>query len=196
MQTMHVFPHIELWQLDFYFSLAVFWAISDGGTSEDDYAYPTFGENARKENEDNKKKSSGIVKHFTSCLAGCVNWFNNHRTLMEQTDDMDELPQELTDGICSHSGKKYAVREMGRELSPVYVIFRAGWAVRNAHTLFDYLVKDVCHDVKAAKICAGWHTKWFDDIWGGINNSIEDLSCEREKFIPFCEALFIFEVGK
>jgi len=57
MQTMHVFPHIELWQLDFYFSLAVFWAISDGGTSEDDYAYPTFGENARKENEDNKKKS-------------------------------------------------------------------------------------------------------------------------------------------
>ena len=51
------------------------------------------------------------------------------------------------DYLHPHSGKKFAVRPMGRELNPIYVIFRAGWEVRNSHTLFDYLVnKDVAQD--------------------------------------------------
>ena len=192
MQKMHVFPHRQLWQLDYYFCLAVFWALSDGTS---DFVYPTFGEQAMKEKNE-KKDSSGIVKHFTGCLNTCISFFEKCKgTMYEETDTLD-LPEELTDGLCSHSGKKYAVREMGRALSPVYIIFRAGWAVRNAHTLFDYLVKDVVHDIKAAKICAGWNTKWFDEIWGGFNNTVEDLTCETEKFLPFCQNLFTYQHTK
>jgi len=190
MQTMHIFPHIELWQLDYYFSHAVFFSCSNH-TSDD--VYPTFGDYATQESAtSNNKDSSKIVKHFTRCLTECVKWFNGNKGKMEGMD----VPHSLTRGICSHSGKKYAVREMGRELNPVYVIFRAGWAVRNAHTLFDYLVKDVLHDVKAAKIVAGWTTNWHGDIWGGRNPSVQDLTVEREKFVPFCEALFIYQLEK
>lgn len=185
MQTMHVFPHASLWHLDYYFSHAVFFACSD---HSGEYVYPTFGEQAAKESsQTNKKDSSRIVKHFTDCLSCCVKWFKENR------DRMRTRFNDLTHGICSHSSKKYAVREMGRELNPIYVIFRAGWAVRNAHTLFDYLVKDVVHDIKAAKICAGWTAHWFGGIWGGCTNSVDDLTVEEEKFMPFCHCLFQYQ---
>ena len=190
-QKMHIFPHFDLWQLDYYFSHAVFFAVSDH-TSE--FVYPTFGEYGKNE-RNNKKDTSKIVKHFTHCLALCLKWFDNNKHLME--DQHLDMPSKLTNGICSHSGKKYAVRQMGRELNPVYVIFRAGWAVRNAHTIFDYLVKDVVHDVKAAKICAGWTTIGSSgDVWGGQNCSIDDLTVDRHLFVPFCKALFVYQLQK
>ena len=101
-----------------------------------------------------------------------------------------ELPDELTHGLCSHSGKTYSIREMGRYLSPIYIIFRAGWEMRNAHTMFDYLVKDVHHDITAAKLCAGSTIKWFDEIWGVYNSSIADLKVELDQFDSFCCHLF------
>lgn len=60
------------------------------------------------------------------------------------------------------------------------------------------LSSDICthsgrkdlHDMKAAKICAGWTTRWYDEIWGGFNNTTDDLSVEREKFDSFCRNLF------
>lgn len=193
-QFMHLFPHISLWQLDYYFAMSVFWACSD---CTSDFLFPTFGDKSQKSNDDGKKDSSGIVKHFTACLNHCVELFNAVMGTDAPSEDLfAELPEKITEHICSHSGKKYSVNLMGRELNPVYIIFRAGWAVRNAHTLFDYLIKDVVHDIKAAKVCAGWTSKWYDEIWGGFTNKLTDLKTEREKFIPFCKILFQYQHEK
>ena len=191
-QFMHVFPHISLWHLDYYFAMSVFLATSDATS---DFLFPTFGELSQKSNKEGKKDTSGIVKHFThDCLNKCVAYFNEKIRNEGPSEDLfAELPDSLTDNLCSHSPKKLAVNLMGRELTPVYVIFRAGWAVRNAHTLFDYLIKDVVHDIKAAKVCAGWTSKWYDDIWGGFTNKLTDLKTDRDKFIPFCKALFKYQ---
>ena len=190
-QFMHVFPHISLWHLDYYFAMAVFWATSDATS---DFLFPTFGQLSQKTNKEGKKDTSGIVKHFTNCLNKCVEYFNTYIRKDTPTEDLfAELPNDLTENLCSHSPTKHAVNLMGREVTPVYVIFRAGWAVRNAHTIFDYLIKDFVHDVKASKVCAGWTSKWFDDIWGGYTNRLTDLKTERGKFRPFCQALFKYQ---
>ena len=103
----------------------------------------------------------------------------------------DEFPdQGFTEGLCSHSGKKFAVRLMGRFLNPLYVIFRAGWEVRNANTIFDYMTREVHHDIEAAKVSAGWKTKLDEQIYGGYPNDKEDLSIAKEKFDAFCTCLF------
>jgi hypothetical protein len=75
---MHIFPHIGLWQLDFFVSLAVFWATS-GNTSE--FIYTTFGAKAQNETN-NKKDSSQVVNHFTECLKSCIAWFNANKQRM------------------------------------------------------------------------------------------------------------------
>lgn len=192
MQTMHVFPHIKLWQLDLFFSLAVFYAVA--GPMEEDYLFPRYGERAQRESAASAAKdSSKIVSLFTDALRKCEKWFNENKSRMIELQD---LPDSLTKGLCSHSGKKFAVRAMGRELNPIYVVFRAGWEVRNSHTLFDYLVKDIVHDVKAAKICAGWHTPWFGDIFGGFNLKVEDLQEEIGKFPKFCAYLFPYHTDR
>jgi orotate phosphoribosyltransferase len=75
-------------------------------------------------------------------------------------------------------------------LKIVDIIFRAGWQVRNVHTVFDYLQREGVNDLEAAKACAGWITKINDRIWGGYTNKLEDLTDNVEKFQKFCSVLF------
>ena len=80
---------------------------------------------------------------------------------------------------------------MGRSLNAIYVIFRAGWTIENAHTLFDYLIRDVHHDIQAAKACAGWSTKYHDEVWGGYSNQMGDLDAsDQELFDRFTTNIF------
>ena len=53
---------------------------------------------------------------------------------------------EITKNICSHSPKKWIVDEMAKVLGPIYIIFRAGWEVKTAHTMFEYVRRAAYHD--------------------------------------------------
>jgi hypothetical protein len=72
---------------------------------------------------------------------------------------LDGQDEQLTvnNRLGAHSGKKKGLNDMGSSsLKTLPIIFRAGWEMRNAHTLFDYIVKQLKHDIDAAKVCAGW----------------------------------------
>ena len=94
--------------------------------------------------------------------------------------------------MCSHTGKKYSVNVMSRLLSPLLCIFRAGWDLKNANTIFDYLVKEAVNDIEAAKACAGWTAEFQGKIFGGFTNRLSDLPpSDRQSFINFCRQLFV-----
>lgn len=46
------------------------------------------------------------------------------------------------------------------------------------------------HDIAAAKVCAGWHTKVGDKIYGGFNPRLSDLGTDVPGFKRFCVELF------
>jgi hypothetical protein len=189
-QECHICPHIDAWQLDWYFSNAVLLAMI-GGTNDTDYVCPTYGAKANKEDNRQKKNSSGVSSLWTDTFKLVVQYFEEIQK-GEAGDASDKLLGGRSFGkITSHAGKQYAVQVMGRALKVVQIIFRAGWDVRNAHTLFDYLQRETVHDLEAAKACAGWQTKMLEDrIQGGYTNKLEDLTECGEKFVAFCNVLF------
>ena len=208
-QHLHVYPQATHWELCFYFSGAVFYALSE---DTGDYIFPRFSNEARRVcKSDGRNDSSGVSKLWRQNFSAVMIQIQKLREVIDKnlnhlssTSDpqshlstqslLQFLEQEVTPGLCSHSGKKYAVSEMGRNLNPIYLIFRAGWEVRNVHTMFDYLTKDEHHDIKAAKTCAGWRLKLNDDnISAGLSNTINDLGSEPNTimvFNRFLSALF------
>jgi hypothetical protein len=182
-QECHICPHVDCWQLDWYFSNAVLLAVA-GVTNHTDYVCPTYGARADKEDKRQKKNSSGVSSLWTEKFKLIVQYFN-------EIDAAQLLGGGSFGKITSHAGKQYAVQNMGASpLKMFQIVFRAGWEVRNAHTLFDYLQRESVHDLEAAKACAGWRTKLFDQIHGGYTNRLEDLTECMEKFEPFCSLLF------
>jgi hypothetical protein len=187
-QLMHIFPHATNWELDHLFALSYHMALSD---SSSDYIFPRTSEAALKTNKDDKNDSTGVSKVWSDKFARVQSNMHKATQHLEDRSPHSSLDHEFTPGLCSHSGKKYAITEMGRTLSPIYLMFRAGWSLENIHTLFDYIVRDAHHDVKAAKTCAGWKAKWNDEIWGGYSNQMSDLDEQTHaKFDQFTKALF------
>jgi hypothetical protein len=196
-QECHLCPHIDCWQLDWYFSDAVLLAVA-GSSNHTDFVCPAYGARANKEDKRQKKNSSGVSSLWTEKFREIVKYFDEIRE-GEAGDASDSEPSasaKLLGGgsfgkITSHAGKQYAVQNMGASpLKIVDIIFRAGWQVRNVHTVFDYLQREGVNDLEAAKACAGWITKINDRIWGGYTNKLEDLSDSVEKFQKFCSVLF------
>lgn len=185
---MHVFPHATDWERDFYFSGAYFMALSTDGS---DYMFPTYAMEANKMDKTNRNNSTGVSALWKRQLLAIFDVSVRAKAVFEllvQTELLQEN-YSFTPGLCSHSAKKYSVRTMGQHLTAIYIIFRAGWKVENAHTLFDYLTRSTHHDIKAAKTCAGWTTPWHDEIWGGYSNCIDDLE-SHALFDEFTRMLF------
>jgi hypothetical protein len=181
--------HVDCWQLDWYFSNAVCLAVS-GASNDTDYVCPTYGARANKEDSCHKKNSSGVSSLWTDKFKIIKHFFDEIREY-QPGEAGDWLLQGGYFGkIGSHAGKQYAIQTMGRACKVVQIIFRAGWDVRNVHTLFDYLQRESVHDLEAAKACAGWKTKLYDSIYGGFTNKVEDLTVCVEKFETFCSVLF------
>jgi hypothetical protein len=196
-QECHICPHVDCWQLDWYFSNAVLLAVA-GVANHTNYVCPTYGARADKEDSRQKKNSSGVSSLWTEKFKVIVKYFHEIREGQgaDASGLRDHDATELLGGgsfgkITSHAGKQYAVQNMSASPLQIFqIIFRAGWEVRNAHTLFDYLQRESVHDLEAAKACAGWRTKLFDRIYGGYTNRLEDLTECVEKFEPFCAVLF------
>ena len=69
----------------------------------------------------------------------------------------DPLGLKQLKNLRSHCGKKHSVYMMGSVpgLSSVATCFRAGWIMRNVHTLFDFLASTTVNDVRSAKALSG-----------------------------------------
>lgn len=184
-QDLHIFPHATSWELDHFFSNSYHMALSD---IKSEYVFPRTAEQANKINKHGKNDSTGVTKWWVQKFQSICTFKNGTR---ENGPNFCERDHKFTDGFCSHSGKKYMITEMSRYLNPIYLIFRAGWTVKNAHTLFDYIVKNGHHDVQAAKICAGWTSRWNNEVWGGYTNRLSDLSPgTQDQFELFTKELF------
>jgi hypothetical protein len=176
-----------------------------GAATETDYVCPAYGARANREDNRQKKNSSGVSSLWTEKFKAIVEYFAKIQgeagdAAEGEAGDASDLQHPdaaklLAGGsfgkITSHAGKQYAVQNMGASPLKIFeIIFRAGWEVQNMHTLFDYLKRESVHDLEAAKACAGWRTKLFDRIYGGYTNRVEDLTASREKFEEFCSVLF------
>ena len=63
--------------------------------------------------------------------------------------------------------------------------------------LIYYFQRARYHDIKAAKVCAGWHTKiQGDQIFGGFNPEVDDFGTDAMKFDQFCQVLFKSNAAK
>jgi hypothetical protein len=185
-QDCHICPHIDSWQLDWYFSNAVLLAMT-GHVNETEYVCPAYGARASKEDHRQKKNGSGVSSLWTDKFKSMVQFFEG---LKEGQEGEWLLAGGSFQKISSHAGKQYAVQNMSSNCNVVQIIFRAGWDVRNLHTLFDYLQREKVHDLEAAKACAGWQTKLNDSIYGGYTNKVEDLTVRPDLFYGFCQVLF------
>jgi len=69
----------------------------------------------------------------------------------------------------SHSGKKFHVNEANQNpyVKSTWVCFRAGWKMKMVHTIFDYLVGNMCNDRQVARCISGWNIPEFHGKLGG-----------------------------
>jgi len=104
--------------------------------------FPRYSHEANKMNGDGLNTSSGVSKLWKNDMEKVYTHVESAKGLLAVILGTAATVVAFTAGLCSHSAKKYATTAMTRTLSAIYVIFRAGWSVQNAHTIFDYLVKD------------------------------------------------------
>ena len=190
-QEMHVFPHVSDWYRDFYFSSAYFFATSKECVTT--YMFPTFAREALKSDCDGINDSAGVSGLWKRTMSYVCNFLDENPDLWKKLVESKHLPfaPGLTKDICSHSPRKFCVNEMGKTCTALYIIFRAGWKIENAHTIFDYLIRASHYDVRAAKACAGWTVQDGSQIWGGYNNKLSDLdSAYHKRFDDFSQYLF------
>lgn len=198
-QEMHVFPHYKDWYRDFYFSCAYYFALANGCDSP--YLFPKFAREANKCDSDGVNDSSGVSSLWKKTMSFVCEFLEKNPMLWKKLVDAGYLPfvpgletPELTKDICMHSPRKFGVYEMGKTCTALYIIFRAGWKIENAHTIFDYLIRAAHYDVKAAKACAGWTIEHGSQIWGGYNNELSDIpKNDLDKFETFSQKLFRFQ---
>ena len=90
----------------------------------------------------------------------------------------------------SHSMKRHALTELQRQLPPHSFVDRAGLAVKNVHTMFDYFHNTIDQDDKSARVVAGWVHKINDVIQGGVPPSSSAIYTAPEKVPIFVKTLF------
>jgi hypothetical protein len=101
------------------------------------------------------------------------------------------LVPRINPSLTSHHGKKGANQEMAEsDVGGFAQIFRAGWEVKTAHSVFDYIMGTVNLMKSAGKSLAGWSFKYCGTIIGGYPPVLEDIVTEVEKVEAFFNLLF------
>ena len=75
------------------------------------------------------------------------------------------------------------------------IVFRAGWAVKNLHSAFDYIFNSHQKDDSCAHVLAGWQEKDDNKYKGGFSPSFDAIQTHPEKAVKFTELLFIKQKG-
>ena len=148
---------------------------------DQEYLFPDFARKALLENK-NKKKDSKV-----SCL-----WSDLFKLIYSLALDYEtnySTSFELNPNLSSHCGKKRSNYIMGEsDLGPIAQIFRAGWEMRNVHTLFDYITGTENSDKRAGKVISGWNFKVGDSYYGGYPPALQDI-VDRPELVSFCTLL-------
>ncbi len=100
--------------------------------------------------------------------------------------------------LSSHSSKKHAVNLANEvpAIKPTWLCYRAGWLIRAAHTIFDYLIPKAQNDRQVARAFSGWtSTDSRGNLGGGHPPMLSSLACHQQHGSEatrnaFVEALF------
>lgn len=93
-------------------------------------------------------------------------WRDMFNVLLEMSDtylddeDSSGTLKRINEDLRSHNGKKLAQRLMSDSSAAGFAqVYRGGWLVNHAHTVFDYIVGTALMDTRCAKTLAGWFCK-------------------------------------
>jgi hypothetical protein len=127
-------------------------------------------------------------------------WCDSYKTIVDvcqQYGDKDSDYEHLSainPALGAHNAKKRAHMDMADSAATAGLpqIFRTGWDVKMAHTLFDYIVGTKKMDTQAGKKMAGWCVQYSPNeiIFGGYPPEPRDLTTQPEKFNTFVNILF------
>lgn len=183
-QELSFFPHRDSLFLCFYFSMAYALVLCPFNS---DYFFPMFeGLFGDGDESTEKKTASGISKKFNEILQLVYKLADEFLCEDEEDENFttSNIPAvtDLTPGLSSHSYKKAAVNTMHTCVDPLSLTMRAGWQMRDTHTLFDYLTSTVKSDQQCALSLSGWvvqdHT---GKLSGGIPPTFDGLSDQEKK---------------
>lgn len=105
--------------------------------------------------------------------------------------EVDDNGNIISNKIRSHGFKRNAVQTLQEYLAPHSFVGRCGWAVRNIHSLFDYIFTSPRQDANAGKTIQGWVKSSLDgDVLGGVPPQIHSISTSPLKVEMFVSYLF------
>lgn len=185
--NLHVFPHSTKIELCLLFAYGFYLTLAD---DENEYLFPEYAKltlELARNKKDSKRYESSCSRLFNTNFRKLV---HHVKTLLEKDNlpsDMRILLEEFNKFLSSHSGKKFGINHanMANQLASAWICHRAGLAVQGIHTFFDYVQKQLVHDIKVAKHLAGWPV----DGMGGIAPTFEG-AVEQSIALRFVNNLF------
>ena len=98
---------------------------------------------------------------------------------------------DINPKLTLHCEKKEANQKMaGSLMGLLQHIFRAGFAMQHAHTVFDYVCGTPSDDQQASRVLSEWETMLQGHFFGGIPPLMSDMMVQKEKVALFVERLF------
>ena len=160
-QSIAIFPACSSLFQDFYFSLAYHFVMIDGIPSSA-YLFPEY---ASKANADKERVQSKVPVFFGNMVdeitKSASNLFESVSS-SSTTSTYAKLAEGINKGIniSSHSNRRFSVESLTSfpGLPIPAISFRAGWMMKNVHTLFDYISPRDSDDRKVGRAAAGWST--------------------------------------
>ena len=174
-QNLDVFPHRDSYLHDIYFSWGYYLIMSD---DQSDFLYPTFAKYAAKVNPSNEQTKSQVSTLWDRCF----------QTLLKLCEEYDDV--HINKILTSHHGKKGSAQWLAENhTNPLGTIFRAGWELRTAHSIFDYVLGKQMLVSECGKTLAGWTNTFGNKVTGGIPPTTEIIA-EKVKIDLFMSVLF------
>lgn len=162
-----------------------------------DFLFPTYGPIALKEKDG--KVDSKVSDTWSAAFETILSLHGQYENLVDSSDgDEDFLVMAATSvgsinsRLGSHHGKKGANVAMSGSTGAAGLpqIFRSGWEVRAAHSLFDYIFGTCKMDTESGKVLAGWRANYGGQTFGGYPPEAKDIADERDKLLLFVKHLF------
>ena len=124
-----------------------------------------------------KDQIDSMVKEATSLNVHPNPWGSRDDIVGHVTDDQGwsagfgwmRRKLSINPKLSSHSPKRHAVEVANSNplLHTTWVCFRAGWMLKNLHTIFDYIRPTEANDIEVALVLSGWKTPNLHGRMGG-----------------------------
>lgn len=180
------------WMQCQYFALAYLLIMVVNAT---DFLFPTFGPLSVAVNDDDKVDSR-VSKLWRDTFRVILQVYENYRDLFDDEADFDAAIGAMNSKLGSHHAKKGANVKMSDSPAAGFAqIFRTGWLVAAAHSVFDYIYGTYKMDTVSGKAIAGWVQELCGHVYGGYMPDKSKLVHHTELFPNFVECLFSGATG-